>query len=115
MSKKTLIVVGIIFLFSVAAALWKIMSAPTATTFVVQNLDSIPIDVTARWDNSSYELGTIAPAHSAEFTAKTSAMTFAIVRNNGTGVTATANDLSTQPLVHIDIDRTSVAIKYAQR
>ncbi len=89
-----------------------LISAPAK--FVVSNLDSEPVTVTAVWRDKTKRLGPLPPNTSAEFFVDDeAAMQFEIVRANGTSVTAGNVYFTSNTMTRVEISHTAVDIKSA--
>lgn len=112
MSKKP--VIAIATFASVILGLFVLfyMLAPQASRFIVANVDSEPVRVTAHWRGQTRDLGRIAPGKRVEFSLKDeAAMSFEIIRENGTGVNTSAVYFTNGLTVHVEISHARVDVK----
>lgn len=91
-----------------------LVSAPAR--FTVQNLNSTPVKVVARWHDKTKNIGPIPPNTTTEFFVEDEAtMTFEITRSNGTAVTVGDIYFASNTSIQIEITQTSVQVKSSSK
>lgn len=111
MPKKTLLVIGLSILLLATAYIFMVAKPPSAPNVHVRNSDTEPVEVVARWRDTTKDIGEIGPGNTVDFSVDDqTAITLDIKRANGTAVGTGEIDLPSGVSTHVEITRTGVTV-----